>query len=306
MQICTLTGNLEDVGLANFDGTLKATLDLSFIDDSTIPDTLVLPSVFTWNIVNGLLVDVELRETETVNIAVHFELFPTGSDTPIYQIYAIVPNLETYEFAQFLDSGVTNDTLATGALRIAQIMFSNAALIGTITEALNLYRQSAAPVNGTLNDTSVWIDTISGDLWQYSTVRSNWQSYIKEFVKQAEITAGSLFKFDFGFTSSFRSVALRRLFLNYAVTAPNDTENYWELKVVQKNWNSSDVTDLSGLSTRLSSLDSPDTLVQFDFNLNRDLNLNLVEFLALSCIPVGTPGNLRLHTNLRYLTLLGV
>ncbi|NJN88914.1 MAG: hypothetical protein HC878_00065 [Leptolyngbyaceae cyanobacterium SL_5_14] len=308
MQICNIVGNLEDIGLGNINGLLQATLVNPFIDETSTPHTLILPSTRSWEVVGGELLGVSLRETESINQSVLFEFFPEidgseYSDIAIYKIEAIIPNLAEYNFAQLLETGISQDTLATGALRVAQVMFSDPSLIGTITEALNIFRQSVPPASVNLNNNSIWINPATGDQWGYSETKVTWLSFLKESTAKKIITTASQVRFDIAFNNMHRSVVLRNLLLNYAVTAPNDAENFWVLQPVTKTWTSEDIVSLSGISARGTGSDNPDTLVISSWNLNRDLDLDLTEFIGLTAIPTGSPGTLRLNFTLQYRTI---
>lgn len=311
MQICTITGNLENIGLGKIDAQLRATLDLPFVDETTTPDTLVLPSVFTWNIVDGELPVVELRETESLNLAVLLEIFPlvspgVYSDVAIYRVYAIIPNAATYPLASFIDTGITNDQLATGALRVAQVMFSDPALIGTITEALNIFRQDTPPVSVNLNNNSIWIQPSTGNQWLYSESKINWISFAKTCTDAALLEEEKILPLKFDFTNIFNLVHLQRMYINFTVQAPNDAENYWSIRFFNKLWTSSDYNPVLDLSVFNTGTTSPGERGSNNWNVNRDIDLELIEFFGLRAVPVGTPGDLHLTYSQTYRNIYGV
>lgn len=71
-----IVGLLRDSGRLPLNVTLRVTLDASFVDSSTTPDSFMLPVQRSFPISNGVL-SIDLAQSETSNISYQFEILST-------------------------------------------------------------------------------------------------------------------------------------------------------------------------------------------------------------------------------------
>ncbi|BAY64993.1 hypothetical protein NIES22_50940 [Calothrix brevissima NIES-22] len=131
-----ILGTLLDSGGNPITGKLRVTLSGNLIEVSANPDSIYLtqPSVFT--ITNGV-VDINLDESETKKITYRFEFFKADGEGNLIEpalldFYALVPNSTPVQLANLVPTGMVNDVLDTGALRIAQLIASDTNLSANI------------------------------------------------------------------------------------------------------------------------------------------------------------------------------
>jgi hypothetical protein len=92
---------------------------------------------------------------------------------PVIDFHAVVPNAIAYEFAALFPTGITNDTLSTGALRVARAIFETPSLVNLVSSALKITRQATPPLGST---NEIWIKTTDGSYWLWNSVQGRWQS----------------------------------------------------------------------------------------------------------------------------------
>ncbi|NEU81507.1 hypothetical protein [Nostoc sp. UIC 10630] len=131
-----IVGTLKDSAGNPITGKLIVTLAGSLIDDSTSPDTIYLPQPYTFTITAGV-VNITLPQTETSRITYNFQFFKTDTDGELIEpallnFNAIVPNVSPVEWASLLPTGIVNDVLDTGALRVARLISTTPALAQSI------------------------------------------------------------------------------------------------------------------------------------------------------------------------------
>ncbi|BAY23705.1 hypothetical protein NIES2100_34970 [Calothrix sp. NIES-2100] len=131
-----ILGTILDSGDTPITGKLRVTLSGTMTDISPDPDSInvVEPKLFT--ITNGV-VDITLRESETKKITYRFEFFKTDGDGELIEpalldFYALVPNATPIQFGTLVPTGMVNDVLDTGCLRIAQIIANDPSLSANI------------------------------------------------------------------------------------------------------------------------------------------------------------------------------
>ncbi|MBD2515179.1 hypothetical protein H6G93_09195 [Nostoc sp. FACHB-973] len=177
-----LLGTLKGAA-GTLSGKLRVTLSGQMVDLATDPDTVYAPKPELFIITNGVL-NITLPESETSGISYRFEFFLVDGSSNIIEpalidFYAIIPNLATVQFATLVPTGMVNDVLDTGALRIARIIASDTSLSSAIGGPFprgnwnynTVYRyrdlvfyqlrtyicKSINPITGNLpTDTSVW------------------------------------------------------------------------------------------------------------------------------------------------------
>lgn len=131
-----ILGTFLDSGGNPITGKLRVTLSGTLVEVSANPDSIYLvePSLFT--ITDGVL-DINLDESETKKITYRFEFFKTDGDGNLIEpalldFPALVPNSTPVQFANLVPTGMVNDVLDTGALRIAQLIAADPNLSSTI------------------------------------------------------------------------------------------------------------------------------------------------------------------------------
>lgn len=131
-----IVGTLKDSAANPITGKLIVTLAGSLIDDTTSPDTIYLPQSYTFTITAGAL-DITLPQSETSRITYNFQFFKTNTDGSLIEpalinFDALVPNLSPVQFASLAPTGLVNDVMDTGALRVARIIATTPALAQSI------------------------------------------------------------------------------------------------------------------------------------------------------------------------------
>lgn len=131
-----IIGKLLDSANAVVTGKLQVTLSGNLIDTNTSPNNIQIPKPSIFDVTNGVI-NFSLHESETSKVTYLFEFFllDTNSNliTPaILSFYAIIPNIATVQFANLVPTGMVNDALDTGSLRIAKIIANDPALSANI------------------------------------------------------------------------------------------------------------------------------------------------------------------------------
>nr|WP_322686603.1 hypothetical protein [Nostoc sp. DedQUE07]MDZ8133224.1 hypothetical protein [Nostoc sp. DedQUE07] len=131
-----IVGTLKDSAGNGITGKLIVVLAGTLIDEATSPDTIYLPQSYTFTITAGA-VDITLPQSETSRITYNFQFFKTATDGSLIEpalinFNALVPNLSPVQFATLFPTGLVNDVLDTGALRVARLISSTPALAQSI------------------------------------------------------------------------------------------------------------------------------------------------------------------------------
>ncbi|MEA5625326.1 hypothetical protein [Nostoc sp. UHCC 0251] len=131
-----IVGTLLDSAGNPLTGKLVVVLAGNLIDDTTTPDTIYLPQSYTFDIVDGDL-DIDLQESETSRITYNFQFFKTDTEGEIIEpalikFDALVPNVSPVQFAALTPTGLVNDVIDTGSLRVARIISTTPALAQSI------------------------------------------------------------------------------------------------------------------------------------------------------------------------------
>lgn len=124
-----IVGTLKDSGGNPLSGKLIVTLTGTMIETSTTPDSIHLVEPREFTITNGV-VDIELQESETKKITYTFQFYKLDAESeliepPLLRFNAIVPNVASVEFASLVPTGIVNDALDTGAIRVANVIANN-------------------------------------------------------------------------------------------------------------------------------------------------------------------------------------
>lgn len=131
-----ILGTFLDSAGTPITGKLVVVLSGNLIDDGATPDSIYLPQPYTFDIVDGTL-DIDLQESETSRITYNFQFFKTDTEGEIIEpallkFDALIPNLSPVQFAALVPTGIVNDALDTGALRVARIISNTPALAQSI------------------------------------------------------------------------------------------------------------------------------------------------------------------------------
>ncbi|MFN6486304.1 MULTISPECIES: hypothetical protein [unclassified Nostoc] len=131
-----IVGTLKDSAGNGITGKLIVVLAGTLIDEATSPDTIYLPQSYTFSITAGA-VDITLPQSETSRITYNFQFFKTATDGSLIEpalinFNALVPNVSPVQFASLVPTGLVNDVLDTGALRVARLISSTPALAQSI------------------------------------------------------------------------------------------------------------------------------------------------------------------------------
>ncbi|MEH2094007.1 hypothetical protein [Nostoc sp.] len=131
-----IVGTLKDSAGNSITGKLIVVLAGTLIDDATSPDTIYLPQSYTFSITAGAI-DITLPQSETSRITYNFQFFKTNTDGSLIEpalinFNAIVPNFSPVQFASLTPTGITNDVMDTGALRVARLISTTPALAQSI------------------------------------------------------------------------------------------------------------------------------------------------------------------------------
>lgn len=131
-----ILGTLLDSGGNPLSGKLRVTLTGNVIEVSPNPDAIYIPEPSLITITNGVI-DITLEETETKKVTYRFEFFKVDVDDNLIEpalldFYALVPNVSPVQFASLVPTGMVNDLLDTGALRIARIIADDPNLASSI------------------------------------------------------------------------------------------------------------------------------------------------------------------------------
>lgn len=144
-----ITGTLVDSAGTTLSGNLVVTLSGS-INKTGSPSKLFVTQPKTFYITDGE-VSIDLEESETSKVSYKFEFFPeiatdefsTTQPSP-FPFYTVVPNLSPVSIIDLTPTGMVNDTLSTGAIRIARIIANDPELSVSI---------------GGLNPKGIWVDS---------------------------------------------------------------------------------------------------------------------------------------------------
>ncbi|ANV88507.1 hypothetical protein [Picosynechococcus sp. PCC 7117] len=124
-----LQGTIKDSASNPLTGNLIVELAGVMVDNTTTPPSVLTPEPYTFYIVNGAVsVDIPESETEQNSYRLRFyvETAPGEfEDNPEFDFYTQIPNLATVDLVNLIPTGMVNDMLATGALRIAKLIIND-------------------------------------------------------------------------------------------------------------------------------------------------------------------------------------
>lgn len=302
MTICNIVGTIADSGGTALSGRLDVTLVNLMESDLTTPDTIYLPFTKSFIISSGV-VNISLRESETSQVAYRFQFFletapATYSLTPILDFYAIVPNGATYEFAKLVPTGITSDTLATGARRVAKEIFADPGLTTQLGSSIGIIRQDAKPSSGQAGQ--IWIRPTSGQLWRWSPTLNEWISAPFQAVfatVEGGISANTNYRDFFASSDLISRILIESVRYQWVVQSPVNASNFWTIPLAR-------YAITSGTAVVLDTLiadSNPGTAQSLSRNLNIQINpANTAQLLRISPTRTGAPGNLILQANCTY------
>ncbi|MBW4421179.1 MAG: hypothetical protein KME13_18420 [Myxacorys californica WJT36-NPBG1] len=126
-----ILGTITDSALTPLSGTLEIKLNNPKVLDSTTPNSLMTVKSHIFNITSGV-VNIELSVSEEVSYHLKF----TSDEVVYLEFDFLIPaDVSPIELSTLFPTGIVNDTLTTGALRVAKILTS-----------IESFRQKVAPV----------------------------------------------------------------------------------------------------------------------------------------------------------------
>jgi hypothetical protein len=304
VDTCNILGTLTDIGVSNIDAKVVVTNYNTFIDSGTSPETIIPKSIKTFTITAGA-VNLVLPQTETARVSVRLQFYKRLSTSPdVYDtetfldLYAVIPNVSTYQLSGLLDVGIVNDSLATGARRVARTIFEDSSLVALISSSLKTYTQTTKPSG--VADNSLWFDPDKGILWFFDSVASRWISTEKQATISNTISSNSTINFPICSGIS-NNILVKTCLFNYAVISPNNSTNFWRWKRSKKLWvNSTADVDTTYID---SSTRSPAVRYDHTYTENSTYDLNTLQNYGLLFEKAGTstlPGNLQITACLNY------
>ncbi|MBD2060523.1 hypothetical protein H6F88_31775 [Oculatella sp. FACHB-28] len=119
-----IVGTLKDASGLSLGARIYVKLAERMLDDSTTPDTIFATKELTFEATGGVI-NFTLQESETNAVTYHFRVFiysaaATLETEPFLEFDAVVPNVGTVQFNSLVPTGITYDTLDTGAIRVAK------------------------------------------------------------------------------------------------------------------------------------------------------------------------------------------
>jgi hypothetical protein len=132
-----ITGTIVDSAGNPLSGNLVITLAGS-INKEGSPSTLFVTQPKVIYITNGV-VNIALEESETSKVSYKFEFFVETSPDEFnttqpspFPFFAVIPNLSPVDLIDLTPTGMVNDALSTGALRIARIIANDPELSSNV------------------------------------------------------------------------------------------------------------------------------------------------------------------------------
>lgn len=131
-----ILGTLLDSAGNPLTGKLRVSLTGTLVNTTPTPDAIHLAEPYLFTITSGAI-DINLQESETSKVTYRFEFFRTDGggeliEPALLDFYALVPNASPIQFASLTPTGMVNDVLDTGALRVATIIATNPNLASSI------------------------------------------------------------------------------------------------------------------------------------------------------------------------------
>jgi hypothetical protein len=309
MTICNLTGTLTDSAGTPLSGRLDVRLDGYLSSDLTTPDTIYTQQTHEFLITAGN-VAIALRESETKRVSYRFRFYAAEGTgyalTPLIDFHAVVPNVVAYEFAALLPTGITNDTLATGALRVARAIFETPSLINLVSSALKITRQATPPI-GSANE--VWIKTTDGSYWFWNGGQARWQSapqtsYHYRYWDSGVSVPITLVAQDdyFNPPAPYDEIWLTRIDYRWKIlTGFSNASNYWRFRGQYKLASSANPIAITPAPYHNSEAAPVNAIGRVSENVNIVFNADDLDYLASRIESrTGTPGGLNLWTAFTY------
>lgn len=298
---CNIVGNLLDSGITAIGASLEVTANSIIIDDTTTPDSIILPAPRTFTIPNTGVININLPPTEPSKTTYTFKLNAPG----YFQEWIVsIPDQASVSFASLLKTSFTQDKAVTGALRVSKEMVTNPLVLPYIVAGLNINRSATPPSAGTgLNP--VWINMATGIFYTWDTVNSKWQSEVQwRSVGSPGITATGSFSTPIINLPSSTQVKISHVIVRWSVgAAPHDGSNYWNIQPRYKV--ASSVTPVNVGTPIASTVNSyaVGTVGEVVLTPETIVNTNSIEFLQMGVTKVSSPSDLQASVTygLRYL-----
>lgn len=288
---CNIVGNLLDSGINPIGASLEVTANSIIIDDTTTPDSVILPSPRTFTIPNTGVININLPPTEPSQTSYTFKLNAPGY---FKEFIVSIPDQTSVEFASLLPTPFTQDRSVTGALRIAKEILTNPVTQPYVVEGLAIIRQEATPGAPT-SPIAVWIKPSTGMLYTWDSTNNKWQSEtIWQTVGSLDISATSTFSRPLETIAGSTQAKLATAIVRWSVgAAPNDASNRWSIQPRYKL--SSSTTPVNVGSVILSTQGGyvPGDVGEVVLTPNTLLQMNKAEFVQVTATKTGSPSNLQ-------------
>lgn len=301
VSTCTITGTMRGSDGAVTGGTIQVQARTYFADDSSTPDSVIFPTVVTINVSNTGAVNFTLPRTESKQVAYNFKITPTTGS--YLEFDAVIPDAATVELASLIPTQYSTDRAATGALRIAKEMLTNASVSPYIISGLGLPKSSTPPSAPTSSDV-IWIDSTTGVMHTWSAADSGWLS------QPFSVVAGGR---GFSSTSTVESaleaweaadfIKLTKVIVRYeVVAAPNDT-NRWVLQPVYWGQGSSSPTNAATVVNSNGAGYVVGTIRNVVLSPDSVLSTTAVQSVGMTLTKSGFPGNLNASVTFQFRNL---
>lgn len=325
-----LIGTLNSIGLKDLTAKLTITLDLPVAtEDLAGNDILLLPQTDEYIITDGNLENstpsLLVQETETVKKSVLIQIFlplpgvtPVEySETPVFKVQSIIPNQPETNIADLADTGYTNDTVSTGAYRVAKEMLTNIFLQRIFNANIGYYRGTTPPFNEEINsqDGVLWQDTETLEFYKYDAALNVWLGRIRTAQSNTtNFTTGSnIATIPFNFFrsklsgSTPRRILLKEYYTEYSVSVAQSNSDYWTVNYNLKNWANafSAVSGAPTYDTKNKLANTRESFIYLFPNNNTAIyDLNSVAFFGTTFVKTNNAGNINFNTSLTFQSII--
>ena len=299
INFCIVQGTLLGSDGLPIAATIEVQSEAVFCDSLTDPDSVFFPTLKTYAIPITGAVSISLPRTlESAEVGFRFKITPIIAGVPVdadaEEFVAQIPDLATVDLGQLMPTVFATDRAATGALRIAREMLTNASLLPFLVTGLGFPKSVLAPPNPETNDT-IWIESNTGRAFWWDYSESMWISSPLPIPPAFEVNiAGSATAQSFYSSVGNFGLRLSQISVKYEVlSGANDTSNLWELQPVLFQPGSATPANVGVMVSSISSAGyAVGTIDIKTQNLSVSYSPFNLHGFGLSCKKVGFPGNL--------------
>jgi hypothetical protein len=310
----TIQGLITDSAGTLLDGRLDVLLDNYFGSDVSNPDTVLTRKKHEFVITGGAIA-IDLLESESVRISYWFQFYPrtntitpaTYAVEPLLDFHAIVPiSAAPYEFASLLPTGITNDSLSTGAVRVARAIFERPDLVAVLGTALKIHRSDSKPV-GAPGD--IWVKPTEGTIWRWNTAYSDWfslpYSHIAYRFGSIPSSAENVLEANnsrFVPPLPYTSLLIEKITHRFDVLNTNNATNYWKFFAALKQRSSANHSKLTPNPYHSTATYAANVLnVITEVPSGGVIAAAQLEYLSVGTIAAtGAPGQFTCHSTFTY------